>query len=94
MSEPSSRMESILQGTYTGNPLSRIEALLMEGGGVIPGGETIAGRNVDISGDSVIRMDNVNIQGKDYGDVESAIQALSDAQKVTYEDGTKTIIFG
>lgn len=28
-----SRMESILSGNYTGRPLSRVEALLMAGGG-------------------------------------------------------------
>lgn len=33
-----SRMESILSGTYTGRPLSRIEALLMSGSGGSSGG--------------------------------------------------------
>lgn len=28
-----SRVEDILEGTYTGEPLSRVEALLMNGGG-------------------------------------------------------------
>ena len=36
-----SRVESILSGTYTGRPLSRVEALLMSGAGTGGGGGSV-----------------------------------------------------